>query len=291
MAFGTVTGVIGLLNLSRQLVNDIREQYRRMKKVPGKCNQVEMGLGEMGKILDELKGYKVEKLPEMARRQVELMSEYLEKAKDALEKEKSRGVSAWRPRRFLRARRVSEVLDELIEGLKSLEQKGLMCGLSAHQAVLLEVASYGMREDTFVAQYNVPSTPTELVLDLNNSETFEGQLKQKVLRLNARTVGAVGARVTAAEGMSGVGKTCAVTAVGNDSDVQKHYSGGVYFLSFGKNVRDGDVVNEVADKVEESGGRRLADKLRNENNLSSAIKKSRSWFSGHRCLFICDDMW
>ena len=42
MAFGTVTGVIGLLNLSRQLINDICEQYRRVKKVPGKCNRAKM---------------------------------------------------------------------------------------------------------------------------------------------------------------------------------------------------------------------------------------------------------
>ena len=291
MAFGTVTGVIGLLNLSRQLINEIREQCRRIKKVPNKCNQVEMGLDEIGKILHELKDYKQEKLPEMGRRQVESMSKYLEKAKHALEKEQNRAMSASRTRRFFRARRVSETLDELINGLKTMKQEGLMCGLSAHQAVLLQASSSGVRQDVFVAIYNIPPTPAELVLDLNNSETYEGQLKQKVLSGNSKTVGAVGARVTAAQGMSGVGKTCAVTAVGNDGDVQKYYSGGVYFLSFGQDATDGDVMSTLANKVEESGGHQVADKIQNENRLSSAIEKGRSWFSSHKCLFICDDMW
>ena len=97
--------------------------------------------------------------------------------------------------------------------------------------------------------------------------------------------------MTAAQGMSGVGKTCAITAVGNDSDVKECYFGGVYFLSFGQGATDGDVISKVANKVEESGGHLLAEKIRNENNLSSAIEKGQSWFSGHKCLFICDDMW
>ena len=169
----------------------------------------------------------------MGRRQVESMSEYLEKARVGLEEEKSKGVLASRTRRFFRAGRMTEALDELIDGLRSMKQEGLMCSLSAHQATLFQASSFSAREDTFVAKYNVPPTPVELVLDLNNSKTYEGQLKQRVLGASERTMGTVGARVIAAHGMSGVGKTCAVTAVGNNSDVQKYYDGGVYFLSFG----------------------------------------------------------
>ena len=154
-----------------------------------------------------------------------------------------------------------------------MEQKGLMFGLSAHQAALLEASSSGARQDAFALQHNIPPTPTELVLDLNNSETYEGRLKQKALDDNARTVGAVGVRVTAAHGMSGVGKTCVVTAVGNDSDAQSYYTGGVCFLSFGQDATDRDVMSRVSDKMEESGGPLLADKIQNVNNLSSAIER------------------
>ena len=90
-----------------------------MKKVPDKCDQVKMGLKEIGKIRHELQGYKPENLPDMAKRHIEAMSEYLERTKNALEKEQNRAVSAPRPRRFFRARRVADTLDELIDGLKS----------------------------------------------------------------------------------------------------------------------------------------------------------------------------
>ena len=81
--------------------------------------------------------------------------------------------------------------------------------------------------------------------------------------------------MTAAQDMSGVGKTCAVTAVGNDSDVQKYFSDGVYFISFGQNAKDRDVVRKVADKRKESGGESPSKEIRNENDVNSAIEKGR----------------
>ena len=61
--------------------------------------------------------------------------------------------------------------------------------------------------------------------------------------------------------MAGVGKVCAVTAVGNDSDVQNHYSGGARFLFFGKDTTDGDATSVVADKVKKSGGEGLSKEI------------------------------
>ena len=160
--------------------------------------------------------------------------------------------------------------------MTDIKQEGLICGLSAYQATLLQASSPSGREDAFVAKDSVPLTPTELVLNLRDSATYEGQLKEKVLSRSAGTVGAVGVRVTAAQCMSGVGKTCAVMAVGNDSDVQNYYGGGVHFLSLGQDATDRDFMSKVADKVEESGGHLLANRIRNENNLSTAIEKGRS---------------
>ena len=91
--------------------------------------------------------------------------------------------------------------------------------------------------------------------------------------------------------MSGVGKTCAVTAVGNDSDVQSCHSGGVCFLSFGQDAFAGDVISKVANKAQESGGAVLSEEIRNKNDVTSAIGKGQGWLSGHKRLFICDDMW
>ena len=289
--FGTVTTAMGVLDQSRQPVSAIRERYRHMKRVPRKCVELGKGLNEMDVTLRELKEYQPESMTSVRERQVAKIFKYLENAKSILQEEELKTKASSRMRKFMQAKRVSETLDELVSGLEKLEVRGVLIdGFAAHQAAPLQ-SSCGVKEDSFVAQYNVPPIPESLVLDLNDSATYEGQLKQKVLNNSARTVGAVGARVTAAQGMSGVGKTCAVTAVGNDSDVQRCYSGGVYFLSFGQNATDGDVVSKVADKVEESGGRLLADKIRNENILGSAIEKARGWFSGYKNLFICDDMW
>ena len=276
--FSTVTAA---LDQSRLLVNVIRNQYRHMKRVPGKCGELEKGLNEMSVTLRELTEYERESMTPKGKREVKRMSEYLEYAKSKLEEQKSVTEGSSKVGRFVRAKRVSETLDELIGRLEELELRGLVIDGFAHQH-----ASSNTGNDVFTAQYNVPPTPDSLVLNLNHNNTYEGRLKQK-----ARTVDAVGARVTAAQGMSEVGKTCAVTAVGNDSDVQKCYGGGVYFLSFGKDAMDGDVIGNVANKVEESGGHVLADKIRNENDVEKAIEKGRGWYSGHKCLFICDNMW
>ena len=71
----------------------------------------------------------------------------------------------------------------------------------------------------------MPPTPNGLVLNLNRSDEYEGKLKQKVLGTEVSIVGAIGAGTTAVYGTSGIGKICAVIAVGNDKDVQNHYSG------------------------------------------------------------------
>ena len=149
-----------------------------MKKVPRKCIEFDKRLNETNVTLRELKGYKVESLTPMATREVKRMSEYLKDAKSKLEGLKSMTEGSSKMGRLYRAKRVSEALDELIDGLEKLKMPGLVIDSSAHQATLLQ-ASSSAEKDVFTAQYNVPPTPTELVLELNNSLTYEGQLKEK----------------------------------------------------------------------------------------------------------------
>lgn len=183
--------------------------------------------------LHELGGYKAESITPLRQRQVTKMSEHLRNAKSVLKGEEEKVKASSKEDRFIRAKRVSETLDELVKGLERLKVRGVLIdGFVAHQAALLQ-SSANMREGSSVPQCNVPPAPDNLVLNLNNSATYEGQLKQKALSDDARTVGAVGARVAAAEGMSGVIKPYAVTALGNDCDAQDHYSDGIYFLLSG----------------------------------------------------------
>ena len=73
--------------------------------------------------------------------------------------------------------------------------------------------------------------------------------------------------VASARGVSGVGKTCAVKAVGNDEEVQNYYSGDVHFFRFGPTITDEGVMKMVAEAVEESGGHSTAEGMRNEEGL------------------------
>ena len=151
------------------------------------------------------------------------------------------------------------------------------------------------QDDSHKAKYTVPPNCNQLLLNLNDDFTLEGKLKQLVLRGETKLVGAIGSqsrvRVASAYGISGVGKTCAVKAVGNDKEVQKHYVGGVYSFSFGPNISDEGVTSMIADAVNESGGSWIAEEIRNAIGLDSAMRKASGWFGDKKCLFICDDMW
>ena len=288
---GLLTSVIGQLEVIRQWTNEVRQQYRHMKEVPEKCLQLDALIDEVAQLLQELQQYDSESMTAARDRQLGKISLSLEKAQEELRVLKEKRSSASRFRRFFRAKKVCETLDKLIDELGKLELTGLLIDAAAsNQAATLQLAS-GRVDQEFVAQFALPPLPGRIVFDLDNMETYEGKLKAMVLRENVDTVGAVGVRVAAVHGMSGVGKTCAVTAVGNDPEVQKHYSGGVYFFSFAQNVKDMDIVRKLADEVDATGGHRTAKEIQNESGLDSALRKARSWFGKQRCLFICDDMW
>ena len=113
--FGAVAAAFGVLDESRQVIDAIRGQRRHMKETPDRRSQVELELDEINKMLRELERCKHASLPEMGVRQVESISDDLRKVKEVLEKEKSKEESASCMRRFFRARRGPETLDELIE--------------------------------------------------------------------------------------------------------------------------------------------------------------------------------
>ena len=160
--FGTATAAIGVLDQSRQLINTIREQHRHMRKVPEKCAELGTGLNELDEILHELEEHNPNSMPVMGVKLVQSISKYLESTQKALKRERDKEASLSRARRFLRARRVSEMLDELIGGLKDMELRGLMCGFAAHQAALLRGSPSDAKEDVFAAKYNVHRSQTAL---------------------------------------------------------------------------------------------------------------------------------
>jgi NB-ARC domain len=115
---------------------------------------------------------------------------------------------------------------------------------------------------------------------------LEGRLKVAVLEQGSIRVRAVGLI-----GGGGVGKTCALKAVGRDPDVARYFTGGVYYMSLGQDAKLVVAVREVASIVKAAGVLKSEAKILPSTTLSQATKEAPSWFDGQRCLFICDDLW
>ena len=293
--FGIVRGSIGLIDQSRGVIAEIHGQYKHYSKVPQKCAELEQGLAKLENVLNKLKEYDTRNMTAVNAGYLKETHEFLQDTQKILEEERDNASTMSAIRRFKRAKKVTEMMDKKIGELSLLKLSAQMIDLDASSKTRASEIVGEVEGCPFIPQHhNIPPTPHGLTLDMNNKSTYEGLLKEQVLKGPTNLVGAVGARGTtlaAAYGMSGVGKTCAVIAVGNDKDVQEHYNGGVYFFSFGPNVKDGDVIQMISDKVEATGGRQLAQAIRNEINIENAVEKGQGWFGRHKCLFICDDMW
>ncbi|CDF38694.1 WD40-repeat containing protein [Chondrus crispus] len=138
------------------------------------------------------------------------------------------------------------------------------------------------------AEHNVVSIC--MTLDSRGNDglpnTCESRLKAAVLRRDRNEqVGAT------AVGQGGVGKTCALRAIAHDVEIKAEFSGGVYFMSLGKDGNVGGLIEELCLIVEASGGNQTAAKMREESDFRRVLAKVQAWFCSHVCLFIIDDVW
>ncbi|CDF34217.1 WD40-repeat containing protein [Chondrus crispus] len=116
--------------------------------------------------------------------------------------------------------------------------------------------------------------------------TCESRLKAAVLRRDRNMqVGAT------AVGQGGVGKTCALRAIAHDVEIKAEFSGGVYFMSLGKDGNVGRLIEELCVIVEASGGNQTAAEMRGQSEFGRVLTKVHAWFGSHVCLFIIDDVW
>ncbi|CDF38978.1 WD40-repeat containing protein [Chondrus crispus] len=116
--------------------------------------------------------------------------------------------------------------------------------------------------------------------------TCESRLKAAVLRRDRnKQVGAT------AVGQGGVGKTCALRAIAHDVEIMTEFSGGVYFMSLGKDGNVGRLIEELCLIVEASGGNQTAVEMREQSEFERVLAKVQAWFCSHVCLFIIDDVW
>ncbi|CDF38040.1 WD40-repeat containing protein [Chondrus crispus] len=146
--------------------------------------------------------------------------------------------------------------------------------------------------DTFRASIRAEHNPASICVKLDSRgsdglpNTCESRLKAAVLRRDRnKQVGAT------AVGQGGVGKTCALRAIAHDDKIMEEFSGGVYFMSLGKDGNVGRLIEELCLIVEASGGKQTAAEMREQSEFGRVLTKVQAWFCRHVCLFIIDDVW
>ncbi|CDF38372.1 WD40-repeat containing protein [Chondrus crispus] len=150
----------------------------------------------------------------------------------------------------------------------------------------------GCTHDVFRPCILAEHNPEEIYLQLNSRgidgspNTCEARLKEAVLSTDRNT--SIGATAT---GKGGVGKTCALRAIAHDDDIKAQFSGGVYFMSLGKDANVGRLIEQLCMAAKASGGKQVAAEMREQSELSRVLTEMRAWFNTRVCLFIIDDVW
>lgn len=102
--------------------------------------------------------------------------------------------------------------------------------------------------ETYATRSNVPPNPPRMTLDYTTEETCEGRLKAAILE--GTSSGVVG---IVASGPGGVGKTCALRGLANDSEIRKRFKNGILYMSLGNDSRLSGIVSELACAVDVTG--------------------------------------
>lgn len=138
----------------------------------------------------------------------------------------------------------------------------------------------------------VPKPPVGIVMDFDSQDsegnpiTFEGRLKRTVF---GTTDDLSKGMVVLGEG--GVGKTCALQAIGLLENAVERFPGGVLYFVMGKDASLLTLIENLAWIVERTGGHAMARKVRGETDLKRAVFHVKEWFRSRTCLFLIDDIW
>lgn len=136
----------------------------------------------------------------------------------------------------------------------------------------------------------VPNNPPGMVMDFDSTEdglplTPEGKLLAAILDMTTRDyVGAI------ARGQGGVGKTCALRAVGCHEKTVHHFQGGILYATIGHEATELDLIKHIAKMVETAGGEQKAQAVRQAEELEEVVRIGSEWFQ-RPTLFLVDDIW
>lgn len=198
-------------------------------------------------------------------------------------------------------------LNELVQSICAASRSHLAMadssGIHAQPAFLRTQLTDPHVGEVYHAANVVPPLPDNVYLDFNsrceNGKTCapEANLKSKLLNITSsnRIIAARGAEmpeiVHGASGMTGVGKTTALIALGHDRDVQDHFKDDVLYVSLGADASVEHITRGLCKIMKFTGARGSADAVRKQKDLTVAVEDAAMWFLGKRNLFLIDDVW
>lgn len=148
------------------------------------------------------------------------------------------------------------------------------------------ISNYQHHTDSYHHANNVPKNPPRLTLDYNSEHTSEGQLKQAVLDHSSS-----GLVEIIAEGMGGVGKTCALQGLATQPHIHQTFKDGLLYIKLGTDATKFTLIEQLVHLVRITGGYNLANFLSTFTVLERLIDHLVQWFKHRACLFLVDDVW
>lgn len=151
--------------------------------------------------------------------------------------------------------------------------------------------------------FNAPPLSGKLLLDLDEPEE-EGASPTPERRLKAKILKSVSIPddddmsptrrpflVHGVSGMSGTGKTSALSALAHDPDIRCAFPDGVLYIKLGRDATEEEVLCELGLVMLFTGAHDTACEVGNANSLSDGVSNAALWFCGKKILFLLDDVW
>ena len=298
--YGAVNASIALIDKIRSSLVNLKERWKDVRNVPLQIHKLVTLSVQVRKVAQKIKA-KLESFPQNEREAIASgvidvfqgkLHQNVEEATTALDsldkyQEASRVRMAARMKSIFGVMsKVQSCLDEAFDVASKIET----------HLKLEAVCPPQIKQEEFMAYFDCPELPDNVVLDFRSDDTQEGRLLRKLLELrnqgNVQGVSAVGrGRGTATHGMGGVGKTTALRAICHQTDVRVAFPDGICFLEFGQDTKDSDVQQQLERCISNFGGTTTLVEMRKQSSLKEVVNQAASWLRKKAILFVCDDLW
>lgn len=180
---------------------------------------------------------------------------------------------------FLHFEKQLEELKEKVDKLASVISH-------LHQVTIDANDPYPNEPDSFIKSVNtVPVNPPHIVLDFEEkSESPESKLKKAIFDNSIGTVTAI------ANGMGGIGKTCALRGVGLLEEASRRFPDGIFYMSLGEESGQKELIQNIAEFVRRSGGYKKSKDVGVAKDVPRCVNIAAEWFRGRVCLMLIDDV-